>query len=153
MLPFTICLDWLNWCHLFGILSFWFGEMDTCPIRCPMAVFPGCISINFTFLLLSLSKNSSALEMVSAVFSYPATLLPDSFKALHTQLQVKEHTMEMQTEDRHLACDHCNLSFEMTKDLRTHMLQHDGKKSHSCNQCGYSSIRADHLKIHVERSL
>ena len=34
----------------------------------------------------------------------------------------------------------------MNKDLRTHMLQHDGKKSRSCNQCGYSTIKTADLK-------
>jgi KRAB domain-containing zinc finger protein len=53
--------------------------------------------------------------------------------------------MEMQTEDS----DNCNLSFKMTKDLKTHMLQHYGKKSHSCNQCGFSSISASNLKTHM----
>ena len=29
------------------------------------------------------------------------------------------------------------------------MLQHDGKKPHSCNQCGYSTISASQLKTHM----
>ena len=38
-------------------------------------------------------------------------------------------------------------AMETTKELK--MLQHDGKKSHSCNQCGYSAISASKLKIHM----
>ena len=38
---------------------------------------------------------------------------------------------------------------EITKDHKAHTLQHDGKKPHSCNQCGYSSISAANLKIHM----
>ena len=56
--------------------------------------------------------------------------------------------MEMQTEDKSFSCVHCNLSFEMTKDLKAHMLQHDGKKAHKCNQCGYSSISAVKGTVH-----
>ena len=37
----------------------------------------------------------------------------------------------------------------MAKDLKAHMILHDAKKTHSCNQCGYSSIRADKLKRHM----
>ena len=63
----------------------------------------------------------------------------------------------MQTEDKSFTCDQCNLSFKMTKDLKRHMPQHDGKKPHSCIQCGYSSIKAADLKntcwFTVERSL
>ena len=38
---------------------------------------------------------------------------------------------------------------KMAKDLKAHMILHDEKKTHSCNQCGYSSIRADKLKRHM----
>ena len=61
----------------------------------------------------------------------------------------KEYTMEMQTEDKLYSCVQCNLSFKMTKDLKMHMLQHDGKKPHSCNQCGFSSINTTDLKRHA----
>ena len=37
----------------------------------------------------------------------------------------------------------------MSKDLKMHKLQHSGKKSHSCNQCGNSSISAANMKIHM----
>ena len=37
------------------------------------------------------------------------------------------------------ACIKCNLCFKMTNGLKTHMLQHDGKKPNNCNQCGYCS--------------
>ena len=57
--------------------------------------------------------------------------------------------MEMQTKDKSFECAQCNLSFKMMKDLKTHMLQHEGKKPHSCNQCGYSNIRATKLKRHM----
>ena len=58
--------------------------------------------------------------------------------------------MEKQTEGKHFACNHCNLSFEITKELDTHMVQqHDGKKTHSCNQCSYSNIKAANLKRHM----
>ena len=55
----------------------------------------------------------------------------------------------MQTEYEPYLCVQCNLSFKMTKDLKTHMLQHDGKKSNSCNQCGYSTTSASKLKTHM----
>ena len=45
----------------------------------------------------------------------------------------------MQTGNKSYSCVQCNLSFKMTKDLKTHMLQHDVKKPHGCNQCGYSN--------------
>ena len=61
----------------------------------------------------------------------------------------KEPTMEIQTEDKPYSCVECNLSFQMSKDLKTHMLQHDGKKSHPCNQCGYSAISVSQLKAHM----
>ena len=61
----------------------------------------------------------------------------------------KEQTMEMQTEDKPYPCVRCNLSFDATKDLKTHMLQHGGKKAHTCNQCGYSSISNVNLKKHM----
>ena len=57
--------------------------------------------------------------------------------------------MEMQTEHKSYSCVQCNLSFKMTKDLKTHMLQHDVKKSQSCNKCGYSCIKAANLKTHM----
>ena len=57
--------------------------------------------------------------------------------------------MEMQTKDARYSCVQCNLSFKMTKDLKTHMIQHDGKKPHSCNQCNYSSIKAADLRKHL----
>ena len=53
--------------------------------------------------------------------------------------------MEVETEDK--PCVHCNISFKMEKDLKTHM--HDGKKPHSYNQCGFSSISAGDLKRHM----
>ena len=56
----------------------------------------------------------------------------------------KEPIMEMQADDN--AGVHCNLSFKMTKDFKMHMLQHDRKKTYSCNQCGYSCISAFNLK-------
>ena len=56
--------------------------------------------------------------------------------------------MEMQTEDKPYSCVQCNLSFDMTKDLKIHMLQHGGKKAHTCNQCGYSTS-ASKLKMHM----
>ena len=54
--------------------------------------------------------------------------------------------MEIQNEDSGVQY---NLSSKMTKDLKTHKLQHDGKKTHSCNQCGYSAISASKLKTHM----
>ena len=62
----------------------------------------------------------------------------------------------MQTGNKSYSCVQCNLSFKMTKDLKTHMLQHDVKKPHGCNQCGYSTISASKLKTHkhtVEKNL
>ena len=38
---------------------------------------------------------------------------------------------------------------EIAKDLKTHLLQHDGKKTHSCDQCDYSSTIASNLKSHM----
>ena len=61
----------------------------------------------------------------------------------------EDHTMETQSEDAAFSCVQCNLSFKMTKDLKTHMLQHEGKKFHSCSQCKYSTIGASHLKCHM----
>ena len=55
----------------------------------------------------------------------------------------------MQTKGKPRSCVQCNLSFKMAKDLKTHIIQHGGKKAHSCNQCGYSSINAAHLKTHM----
>lgn len=55
----------------------------------------------------------------------------------------------MQTEYKPNLCVQCNLSFKMTKDHKTHMLQHGVKKSHSCNQCCYSTIKAADLKRHT----
>ena len=55
----------------------------------------------------------------------------------------------MQPEDKPNSCVQCNLSFKMNKDLKMHMLQHDGKKSHNCSQCVYSSICAANLKTHI----
>ena len=52
----------------------------------------------------------------------------------------------MQTEDKSFTSDQCNLSFKMTKDLKRHLPQHGAKKAHSCNQCGYSIIKAANLK-------
>ena len=54
--------------------------------------------------------------------------------------------IEIQTEDRPYSCPQCDLSFKMTKDLKMHMIQHGGKKSHSCNLCGYSTTSASKLK-------
>ena len=63
----------------------------------------------------------------------------------------------MQTGNKSYSCVQCNLSFKMTKDLKTHMLQHYVKKPHGCNQCGYSTISASKLKthklVHVEKNL
>ena len=56
--------------------------------------------------------------------------------------------IEIQTEDRPYSCPQCDLSFKMTKDLKMHMIQHGGKKSHSCNLCGYSTTSASKLKRH-----
>ena len=47
------------------------------------------------------------------------------------------------------SCLQCDLSFKMTKDLKMHMIQHGGKKSHSCNLCGYSTTSASKLKRHM----
>ena len=37
----------------------------------------------------------------------------------------------------------------MDRDLQKHSHQNDGKKTHSCNQCGYSTIEAANLKKHM----
>ena len=36
-----------------------------------------------------------------------------------------------------------------TEELKKDLLPHDGKKPHSCNQCGYTSNKASHLKTHM----
>ena len=54
----------------------------------------------------------------------------------------------MQTGNKSYSCVQCNLSFKMTKDLKTHMLQYDVKKPHGCIQCGYSTISASKLITH-----
>ena len=55
--------------------------------------------------------------------SFPSTLLPNSGK--------------------------CNVLFKMAKDLKAHMIRHDAKKTHSCNQCDYSSTITSNLKNHM----
>ena len=55
----------------------------------------------------------------------------------------------MQTELKNRSCVHCNISFKMAKDLKTHMLQHHGKKPHISSQCGYSCTKASKLKQHM----
>ena len=55
----------------------------------------------------------------------------------------------MQSEGKHSSCAQCDLTFKTTKDLKMHMIQHDGKKTHTCNQCGYSSNKAANLKTHM----
>ena len=52
----------------------------------------------------------------------------------------------MQTGNKSYLWVQCNLSSKMTKDLKTHMLQHDVKKPHDCNQWGYSTISFSKLK-------
>ena len=52
----------------------------------------------------------------------------------------------MQTGNKSYSCVQCNLSFKMTKDLKTHMLQYDVKKPHGCIQCGYATISADNTQ-------
>ena len=49
----------------------------------------------------------------------------------------------MQTDEPY-SCNECDISFKMTKDVK-----HDGKKSHNCNQCSYSSTNAASLKRHM----
>ena len=43
--------------------------------------------------------------------------------------KITNNNIEMQTEDKPYSGVQCNLSFKMAND------QHDGKMSHSCNQC------------------
>ena len=57
--------------------------------------------------------------------------------------------IEIQAEDKPYSCLQCDLFFKMTKDLKMHMIQHGGKKSHSCNLCGYSTTSASKLKRHM----
>ena len=56
--------------------------------------------------------------------------------------------MEIPNENK---CAQCDIIFKTKGDLKTHMhqLQHDEKKPHSCNQCGYSTISASKLKTHM----
>ena len=60
----------------------------------------------------------------------------------------KEKTLKMHTQDKLYSwaaeCIQCNLSFNTTKDLKIRFFQH-----HSCNLCGYSTIKANHLKRHM----
>ena len=81
---------------------------------------------------------------ISAVFSCPKTLLivQHMLDKLKMQSRGKLHSWAAE-------CIQCKLSFNTTKDLKTHILQHDGKKPHSCNLCGYSTIKANHLKRHM----
>ena len=55
----------------------------------------------------------------------------------------------MQTEHRPNSHVQCDLSIKMAKDLKAHMLQHVGKKFHSCNKYGYSSNGVSKLKGHM----
>ena len=93
-------------------------------------------------LLLSLFKNSSTSVIVSSSVVLKLCC-PIKHKLNYKQI------MEMQTQDKPYSCGQCNLSFKMNKDIRTHMIEHDGTKPHSCNQCGYWSVNASHLKSHM----
>ena len=66
-----------------------------------------------------------------------------------SNMSSKEDTMELQGENKSNSCTLCNLSFKTAENLKTHMLQHDGKKQHSCNQCSYSSTKASNMKSHM----
>ena len=45
-------------------------------------------------------------------------------------MEKKRLDFETVEENPFYPCAQCNLSFKMNKDLKTHMLQHDGKKTH-----------------------
>ena len=71
------------------------------------------------------------------------------------QSLVSDQTRHLQgpaknTQNKHSSCAACDWSSEMSKEMKTHMLQqHKGKRSHSCSQCDYSSINASCLKSHM----
>uniref|UniRef100_A0A8C6SFC4 C2H2-type domain-containing protein n=1 Tax=Neogobius melanostomus TaxID=47308 RepID=A0A8C6SFC4_9GOBI len=43
---------------------------------------------------------------------------------------------------------HCNLSFGLLSNLRTHQHIHTGEKKHHCNQCGKAFLQQSNLKQH-----
>ena len=90
-------------------------------------------NITFTFTIM-VPHCDWIYSPLSSVASQPCSLIDQTLNW--------KHRME-------ISCVQCNLSFKMTKDLKTHMLQHEGKKFHSCSQCKYSTIGASHLKCHM----
>ena len=55
-------------------------------------------------------------------------------------------TMKIKAEDTPFSCPQCDLSFKMKKNLKMHIIQHGGNKSHSCNLCSNSTTSACKLK-------
>ena len=100
-----------------------------------------------SYFLQSWNRNTFTFQIWFAFGNVLTSVIPDPLIKQHKQF--REDTMEIQSEKNSYSCIQCNLSFMTTENLKTHMIQHDGKEQHSCNQCSYSSINATNLKSHM----
>ena len=100
---------------------------------------------------------SKVLEIVFAVFSYPLMLLPDWMINTRWSENIlwkwrktsgRKCFSLMETNPHH-SCNQCGYSSVKTAILKKHMLVHSGEKPFSCRQCNYSCKTAGQLKRHM----